>query len=247
MPKKIGILTRVFSTADYREAFLDGKLYMNTIDFFRNYEEKDDGNIADVHEALSGWMHPHEFRLEIEFNGVKHVLNPEDMSGPMTTSMTIHKHANVFCMTHLHSHELDMSAIKGEEELELARSYFKLPKEVEKLGNFMVVISNPDEFLRRIKIEVQRLFEEKKAIWYSSKQVKYYDESNTSLILKDVMDAPFHKQLKYFHQCEFRICLIRDNLLNQPFEMNIGSIKDISIPIDTRDFNSMIELRVDNG
>lgn len=245
MPKKIGILIRVFSCAEYRDAFLDGELYMNTIDFFRSYEEQEDGNIADAHEALSGWMHPHEFRLEIEFNGVKHVLNPEDMSGPMTTSMTIHKHANIFCMTYLHSHVLDMSSIKNAEEIELARSYFKLPQEVEKLGNFMVVITNPDEFLYRVRSEAQRLLDDEKAIWYSSKKVKYYDEINTSLILEDMMEAPFHKQLKYAHQCEYRICLIRDNPSNEPFKMNIGSIKDISIPIDTREFNSMIELRVE--
>ncbi|GJL32578.1 hypothetical protein TUM17575_51670 [Klebsiella pneumoniae] len=83
--KKIGILLKVFSSEQYKEDFLNGNLYMNTINYFRKYEEEAKGNIGDKYEALTGWMHPHEFRFEIEINGVKHTINPDDIVGPITT------------------------------------------------------------------------------------------------------------------------------------------------------------------
>jgi hypothetical protein len=246
MAKKIGVLLKVFSCEEFRESFLSGILYMNTIEFFRNFEESIEGNIADKHEALTAWMQPHDFILELEVDGVKHVFNPEDMAGPMTTSMKLHNNANVFCMTQLHSHDLDMTNLKGEEEIKLARSYFTLPKEVEALGDYTVVITNPSEFLNRFRNAAQKLCEEQKANWYCSKQVQYYDELNSSLVLEDLMNAPFHKQSKYSHQSEYRLCVISDNASGEVLKLDIGDIKDIAFKTMTKDFNSLLELKIIN-
>lgn len=242
--KRIGVLARVFSNEEYKESFLDGNLYMNTIDYFRKYEEELEGNVGDKYEALTGWMHPHEFILEIEVNGVKHTLNPDDIAGAVAISMKAHDYANVFCMTHLHSHDIDMSKIRGEEELKLAKQYFTLPKEVEKLGEYMIVITKPSEFLRRVRIEAQRLLDNDDALYYQSKQVIYYDAATKSIMLDNGDDALFYKQSKYAHQNEFRLCLVRDNPDNEPCTMRIGDIRDISMEIKTRDFNSLMEIKL---
>ncbi|ENT8515866.1 hypothetical protein ACKGJF_002718 [Raoultella ornithinolytica] len=243
--KKIGILLKVFSSEKYKEDFLNGNLYMNTINYFRKYEEDTKGNIGDKFEALTGWMHPHEFRLEIEFNGVKHKINPDDIVGPIITSMKIHEHANVFCMTHLHSHDIDMGNIKSEEEYELVKRYFTLPDDVRNLGEYMVVITSPMEFVDRALAEGKKLLNAKEALDYQSKQVVYYDEAEKSLLLDNMRDAPFYKQSLYEHQNEYRLCLTRDNPDDKPYVMHIGNLRDISIEIKTSEFNSMLELKRD--
>ncbi|MEN4889200.1 hypothetical protein [Erwinia billingiae] len=241
--KKLGILLKVFSSEEYKECFLNGDLYMNTINYFRKYEEEAEGNIGDKFEALTGWMHPHEFVLEIEINGIKHKLNPDDMAGPATTSMKIHDHANVFCMTQLHSHDIDMANIKSDEEYERVREYFTLPDDVKKLGKYMVVITDPKEFVRRSVAEGKRLLQERMAIDYQSKQVIYYDEAEKSLMLDNFREAPFYKQSIYSHQNEYRLCLTRDNPDDQPYVMHIGDLRSISMEMKTSEFNSMIEIR----
>ncbi|MGA4664416.1 hypothetical protein ACK6SE_03330 [Enterobacter ludwigii] len=243
MAKKIGVLFKVFSREDYKEGFLDGHLYMNTIDYFRKYEEELDGNIADKFEALTGWFQPHDVILTLEVNGEKLTLNPDDMAGPTTISMKKHDHANVYCMTQLHSHDIDMSRVKGEEEERRLRQYFTLPKESENLGAYLVIIVNPAAFLERVRLAVQGHVEKNEVYAYQAKQVIYYDENKTSLTLKNDMEAPFYKQSKYSHQSEFRLCLLRDNVNNKPFTLNIGSIRDIATEIRTEEFNSLIEIK----
>lgn len=244
--KKVGILLKVFSAEKYKKDFLNGNLYMNTINYFRKYEEEAKGNIGDKFEALTGWMHPHEFRFEIEVNGVKITLNPDDIVGPITTSMKIHDHANVFCMTHLHSHDVDMGNIKSDEEYELVKRYFTLPEDVRNLGEYMVVITKPMEFVGRALAEGKRLLQSKEASDYQSKQVIYYDEAEKSLMLDNSRDAPFYKQSLYAHQNEYRLCLTRDNPDDKPYVMHIGDLRDISMEIKTSEFNSLIEIRKNN-
>lgn len=243
MPKKIGILFKVFSSKDYKDNFLDGQLYMNTIDYFRKYEEELDGNIADRFEALTGWLQPHDFILDLEVNGEKYTLNPDDMAAPATISMKKHDHANVYCMTQLHSHDIDMSCVRGVEEEQLLREYFTLSKESENLGAYLVIILNPAAFLERVRLKVREHIERGEIYAYQAKQVIYYDESTASLTLKNDMEAPFYKQSKYAHQSEFRLCLLRDNHDNKAFPLEIGSIRDIAIEIRTEEFNSLIEIK----
>lgn len=243
MPKKVGILFKVFSREDYKEGFLDGRLYMNTIDYFRKYEEKLEGNISDKHEALTGWLRPHDVIITLEVNGEEYTLNQEDLAAPTTISLLKHDHANVYCMTQLHSHDIDMSCVKGEEEERLLREYFTLPEESENLGEYLVIIQNPTEFLERVKRAVHKLVEKDEVYAYHARQVTYYNENDTSLTLNNDMDAPFYKQSKYSHQSEFRLCLHRDNPNNEPFTLDIGSIRDIATEIRTEEFNSLIEIK----
>lgn len=244
MPKKVGILFKIFSREDYKEGFLDGRLYMNTIDYFRNYEEKIEGNISDKHEALSGWLRPHDAIITLKFNGKEYTFNPGDLAAPTTLSLLKHDHANVYCMSHLHSHDIDMSCVsKDEEEERLLREYFTLPEESENLGEYLVFIQNPKEFLERAKLAIHKLIEKDEVYAYHARQVTYYDENDTSLTLIDDMDAPFYKQSKYSHQSEFRLCLHRHKSTNEPFTLDIGSIRDIATEIRTEEFNSLIEIK----
>ncbi|WP_336769933.1 hypothetical protein [Pantoea ananatis] len=241
--KKIGILLKVFSSEKYRNDFLNGNLYMNTINYFRKYEEEAEGNVGDKYEALTGWMHPKEFKFQFEVNGVKHDLNPEDLAGPVTISMHRHDHANVFCMTHLHSHDIDMSNVKSQEEHDKLKEYFTLPDDVINLGEYMVIITNPKEFISRALAKGEELVMTGEALDYRSKQVTYYDQAEKSLFLEDGLDAPFYKQSLYSHQNEYRLCLNRENPNDEPFKMNIGDLRDLSVEIMTKEFNSLIELR----
>ncbi|HHJ0103612.1 TPA: hypothetical protein ACQD72_001620 [Yersinia enterocolitica] len=242
MPRKVGVLLKIFSNEKYKDEFLRGNLYMNTIDYFRKYEENTDGNVADKNEALSGWWQPNEIKIVIEVNGEKRELNPNDMPAPVTLSMNAHDHANIFCMTHLHSHEIDMSRVTSIEEENKLREYFTLPEDMEKLGEHLVVITDPMLFLQKTRNAAQMLIDAGQGFWYSAKQISYYDEVKSSLFLKNEMEAPFHKQKKYEHQSEYRICFGRDNPNNVAKTLSIGDISDITVVTKTKEFNGLIEI-----
>jgi len=242
MPKKIGVLFKVFSKKKFKDDFLDGSLYMNTIDYFRKYEEDLEDNIADRFEALSWWLQPNDAIIELECNGEKITLSHKDLAAPSTLRRYKYDCANIYCMTHLHSRDIDTSCVKSGQEEKLLESYFILPPEIENLGKYLVMIFEPVSFLDRVKEKSFELAEEIGLKTFMAGQVTYYDEKNSSLVLDDDFDSVFHKQSKFSHQSEFRLCLIRDNPENERIVLNIGSIRDIAIEMETKDFNRIIKL-----
>ena len=62
-------------------------------------------------------------------------------------------------------------------------------------------------------------------------------------MLDNSRDAPFYKQSLYSHQNEYRLCLTRDNPDDEPYVMHIGDLRNISMEINTSEFNSLIDLR----
>lgn len=243
MPKKIGILLKTLSSENFKEDFLDGILYMNTLDFFRHYEEKIEGNVADKFEGVSAWLQPKDSNFSFALpNGETLKIRPEDVGSPTTINFNYHSGVNVFCMTHLHSHDIDMGIPLGDEEKGKLREYFTLPRDVEDLGSYLVVITDINAFLERALAAADKLVNEKSISYYETRQVSYYDEAGDSLILRNNIDGIFHKQSKFSHQSEYRLCIVRENPNNEYFKLSIGDIRDISYEMATSDFNNFIKI-----
>lgn len=238
--RKVGILLKIFSKEEYKNDFLAGKIYMNTIQYFRDFEDSLDGNVADKHEAIHGWLQPGEFKLMIGAEGDMREIDQDSLSSPVTISLNAHMHANIFCMTHLHSHEIDMDNL-NRGDLDKLKEFFTLPEDVINLGKYAVVIHEPSIFLSKFRNKAQELYNNGKISWYQSKQVNYYDEVNKSLVLESEMDAPFYKQSKFSHQNEYRFLIMRENGLNEALTIDIGDIRSICSEIATEDFNDLIE------
>ncbi|CNC78715.1 Uncharacterised protein [Yersinia intermedia] len=237
-----GFLVKVFSTEKYREDFLDGKLYMNTIKYFKEYEEEKNNNIGDKNEAVTAWLQPKGLRLIIHPPGMDEIIITEkDILGPIIIRTNNHDSYNVLCLTVLHSHEFSINELLTEEQIEQVRGYFKMPEESLNLGAYAVIIPNIPEFISRIKRAAQSLIDSNEANYFSARKLIYYD-SNESLSLENTADAVFHKQKEYEHQSEFRLCLDRGKGTEDAYFFNVESLRDIAFPIPTSEINSKIKL-----
>jgi len=59
---------KTFSEQSFCDQFLDGALYMNSLDYFVNLEQSDDKGRGDHHEGIEAWLQPNE--TQIQFNGI---------------------------------------------------------------------------------------------------------------------------------------------------------------------------------
>lgn len=91
---RIYFFVKTFEKQEYADQFLDGLLYMNTLDYFVRLEEDEDSGRGDRYEGVDSWLQPNE--IQIEVNGV--VLNSADLAGPVSIQMHHHLVKNVFCM-----------------------------------------------------------------------------------------------------------------------------------------------------
>jgi hypothetical protein len=73
----------------------------------------------------------------------------------------------------------------------------------------------------------------------TAKLVKYYDERLFHGSFKRE-DVPFSKQKRFEYQKEFRICINNGTRGTAPLTLNIGSIRDISLKMRSRQLNERL-------
>lgn len=241
MADGIGFFVRVFSQEKYRDDFLKGNLYMNSIKFFRDYEDKHSANVGDKHEALTAWLQPANLRLTFHTPDGDLVIPGSDIAAPIALRLNSFDSINVFCLTVLHSHGITLDSLVTDEDFERIKGYFTLPDDVNNLGDYAVVIPNTGAFLERVRKAGQILVDAAEAQGMVYKAVTYYDP-NESLSLSNINDAIFHKQKTYEHQKEFRITLDRGLAKSEPYTLQIGDISDIAFPVATNDINKFVRL-----
>lgn len=234
------ILIKVFSNPKYREDFLDGKLYMNPINYFRSFEDEFDSNIADENEAIFAWIHPEEIQLTFKVNGEdSFTIKGSDIAAPLQIRSYAHENMNVFCMTLLHSDGIDFYGKLTEEDSNRLTELLTLPSESERLGDYAIVITNADRFISQAYRAFMELRENGFNASFNAAPVTYYDVNKT-LSLKNIDEAVFHKQSKFAHQKEYRICIDRLSKTAEPFILDIGSVRDYVHTCSTNEVNDLI-------
>lgn len=241
MSEGVGFFVRIFSEEKFRDEFIKGNLYMNTIKYFREYEDAHSDNVGDKNEAVSAWLQPANLRIILKHPSGDVVIPGSDIAAPIVLRQNRFDSINVFCITVLHSHGITLSDEVSEEDFEKLKAYFTLPDDVCKLGRYAAVIPNTGVFLERVRNAAQKLMDANQEVSLVCQQVTYYDPKNT-LSLEHEDDAIFHKQKNYEHQREFRIALDRGSDVAEPFTLNIGDISDIALPVLTEDINKHIKL-----
>lgn len=244
MARYLQTFVKVFSREEYRNDFLNGKLYMNTIEYFKNYEEETNSNIADKNEALIAWLQPNDITVQLQLGDTEIELSSKDFAAPLTVSISAHNNCNIFCLTYLHGKDIDIDSPFDSATLKILQNCFILDERISELGEFAVLIQ-PEIFLERVRKSVDDLVNNKAIVAGISKPVTYYDEEKSSLSLNLHTEAVFHKQSKYSHQSEFRICIFRNNAPGEPFILNVGNLRDISQVIDTKDLNNFFNFQLD--
>ena len=194
--------------------FRDGKLYMNSLAYFKNIEIIDDKPRYDSDEGIRSYWQPEQCTLEL--NG--HKFN--NITNPIKLYFSSNNCKNIFCMWSISS------------ENDILRGNIHIDEENKKFGKYLVVITSPKIFLERITSALKD-----NGLSSQIGLVEYYDE-NTSVSFEENKEI-FHKVSNFSYQQEYRI-VVNTNSYNRPYILNIGNLEDISIILTIDEFNQNI-------
>jgi hypothetical protein len=223
---KIVYLLKIFEKESYLRDFLSGKLFMNTILYFRTLKEIGTHQRSDMHEGINEWLQPED--VELVLNGYKFT----NLVAPLTMRNSNNDNLHLFCMFAGTTKEKNINSseakIKIVEEL-------KIQSKIKKLGSFCVLVNRPAVFIERIRaVASLKNFEGKLGL------VDYYDSHNTSVVSKG-LDAAFNKHDTFSYQNEYRVLIDSKSKMNSPMTLEIGDISDVCQIINLDDFKIEFE------
>jgi len=178
-----------------------GLLYMNSLSYFRSLDHPVRN---DPHEGEDSIIQPSdigEFIIDPgrrDFEKVR--VTPTDLAGPVRISLHQTSLCHVFCM---------FAITNPVEEPIFSQSCASF-------GDSIVLFTNTQEFLIRVKAAAERL-----RLNGQAALVQYYDEGKYSGRL-----GRFKKPSIYSYQSEYRIAL--ETGVDGPFRFNIGNLRDIT-------------------
>ena len=112
------------------------------------------------------------------------------------------------------------------------KKQLELPEDCTKLGEHAVVITDVEEFLRRVRAAAHRA-----GYGICRGLVKYYDPNVGTPPARSDIDSIFTKRDQYAYQKEFRIAIDTRTSGTNAMTLNIGSISDIALRLKTGDIN----------
>lgn len=230
MGRVIHTLIKVFKEEGHRDDFLNGCLYMNRLKFFKKIEDHEINNRNDPDEATSGWYQSNKGNY-LKVN--EHIIPSEDIVGPIKVGYDKFDDLNVFCLSALYSNEFEEIT---EENLSASRENLVLDNKIFELGGYCVIIE-PRSFIKKIKSAIR-----KKNLYYRMGLVKYFDPNIFNGAFSGI-DAVFRKQIQFSYQKEYRIVIDSKTIGDDPYILEIGSVRDICKVLKTNK-NSLIEVKL---
>lgn len=199
-----------------------GELYCQTLSYFKKLEDDEVGNRADQNEGLFGIHYPQDLS-EFNIGGISIPIS--DLADAIKIHDTTYDSCNIYCLTYIGIDGTETSVAEVSE-----RS--KLPKTENKrnLGDHVVCIIDPNEFLLRIKKKLEEL-----KIDGKNKHVKYIDLSQSTYTEPENIGFTKDKTT-YGHQREYRILLF--TFSNEPLFIHIGPLHDIAKLTSVDEFNN---------
>jgi len=189
------------------ESLQSGKIYLNTLKWFRDYENEEGDTV--VGDSYEGMLYINEGELIIKDTR-------ESIKLDKTLLKTVESNAFVYCMTYI-------NPCMGIFEFSEAQK-----KEFKKFGDTALLILDSEEFINRIRTESKNQGYD---IYFDS--VKYYDENIDSgnywfSLFNGTHNVAFWKKKSYSEQQEFRM-VIPEKCCNKDYiVLEIGDISDIS-------------------
>lgn len=193
----------------YARDFLGGRLYANTVRYFRELESEGRG---DKYEGLVGWFQPSRGTLAIDGRD----LTPS-LAGPVGFSRDDILSHHLFCL--YCGHTAGISPDASDEEV---KARMQLSVRPDDLGEYAVLVRNVKAFLDRVKEALNR-----EGYAWRRGLVGYYDPDTFHGPFAD-QDAVFRKQIKHGHQREYRFAIDTGNTDDAPLVVEVGDLSDIA-------------------
>ena len=219
------ILTRFFSQKKFLDAFISGKLYMNTLNYFWNngFEEQ-----KDIFEGVVCTVPVKDF------NGF-----PMDFQAAQASDYHFRAEGYKFCNV--------LCFYKINFLLEDGLLHCDLNDDMLKFGEYIAIITNENEFLRRIEAAVKRSHYEVLCgdVHYhlqmlNGKQSKegprmYLAVKDQFFKIEELQNRGFNirkrdcfdKGIEYHNQNEWRVALYRGEQTTDAYELDVGNLSDI--------------------
>lgn len=205
-------LLKFLQKHQWQNDLLDGKIYMNTLGYFKTYD-KSDKTRSDKHEAIHSYVKPQLIKMG-------NMTFSENELSMMTLNSCEYDYCNIYSMYALWKKDEDDIVYIDEKNKEF--------------GSYCVCIHNPKEFLLRI----EKLIESSFILNYS--KIEYIPVNTfANTYIKEEM-IPFTKFDSYEYQNEFRIIINRQIIENKAYVLEIGNIRDIATVISIDDINSQL-------
>lgn len=218
-PSKIYRILIKFMDEKYIDSFLDeGLIYMNNIDFFRNYEKEEDGKSVrgDPAEGLAMSLKAED--LQVSFNG--QIL--EGLVGKVEARFNHEDKTNIYSMTRISDKDI----------LDAGSGGLYISEEFLKFGNKAVIISgdNINKFCDKLNSALNSdddvfTYREDGCI---TKQVDYVDRDQFHGDM-----GVFTKFCEYSWQYEWRIAF-KQRKSSGEYVVKLGSLRDIVTIAETK-------------
>lgn len=201
-----------FQSYDRIQKLQQGLLYMKNLDYYRELEKTSGDNM--VGDLFEGMLHVNEAKLIIPESGEEIIIEDDLIPTSFSDSYA-------FCMFGINS---NIQTFQFTDEQK---------KEICKFGDTALIITDRDEFFRRIFIAADK---EKLKGFHGF--VKYYDEKVNSVnllasLINGMENVAFWKRDTYRYQQEYRFIIQMEEINKDYYELNIGNIEDISKIIKT--------------
>lgn len=214
------LLFRAFKTKEYALSFLKtGQMYMNPLNYFKEYEESLKNNIADEYEGIYRLLQPKNATIIAYPMGAGEKLELIEPISPVAFYDSQYNSVKIYCFSILDINE----NVRNKKEIRI-KDLFDFDKN--ELGNYLVLIADVPELLKRMSASLDAY-----DLGYGS--VDYYDCSASHQALSVPI---FMKSNKFAHQQEFRVVIDTDEAedtddAKKAFVTDIGSLEDIAYPV----------------
>jgi hypothetical protein len=173
MKETILHLVRFFDKEEYADQFIQGRLRLSRLRYYKRLEATCGDGRGDYAEAPAAWWQKTnlfiEFRDHPELN-----IRPENLARPVLFSFEGFDNLSILCMTAIHTGEFDLDSQSGlisiaEGEEEKLHKQLSIDPRCFKFGSFAVVV-RAAEFVLRAKRTIETF-----GYAYNSTLVDYFD------------------------------------------------------------------------
>lgn len=226
---------KLFENREYAENFVNGKLFMNTIRSFKEYNDESGELRGDEYEGIVALYQPDKLG-EIRFGG--YVIPATDLAAPIVVHGEHLLSHNVFCIYSLNSrgHETVSAETLSDfkRTLELHDSCFGL-------GKFCVVILNASQFIERCRTAIEKL-----NLKGNLGLVDYFNEHEFHGNMPEGK-LGYQKKSLFSHQREYRVKIDTARPESSPYILKVGELSDIAVITTPKEFNAQLELKLPDG
>ena len=225
-------LAKSFDQKTHVDDFLDGKLRLHRLSYFRKLETGTSSR-SDPEEGVMPWQDDRQ---------VKAIITPSNdrswavhLTGPGSMRVSRVDNLNILCLYAALFRPSDKERLSVEER----RQQIAVPDEYRKFGDHAVLIVNASEFVQRIEREARA---RQYSVW--RRAVRYVDPEVYDISdLDNEIDAAFCKSTRYAGEREYRFAFDTNTNGNDPITVDIGSVHDIAYGLRTTEINSALHIR----